>query len=74
MGFAGIIPAGVIGMPIGSTGGGMADEDKFARIPLLDCPTPRLSQLIQANLAVKSDVFHSELPSVLISPLRQRSM
>ena len=47
---------------------------KFAKTPLLAGPTPKLSQLIQANLAVRSDVFHSMLPSVLISPRRHLSM
>ena len=31
---------------------------------------PKLSQLIQASLAVKSDVFQWRLPGVLSSPLR----
>jgi len=31
---------------------------------------PRLSQLIQASLAVRSDVFQWRLPGVLSSPLK----
>lgn len=47
---------------------------RLDRMPRLAGPTPKPSQLIQASLAVRSDVFHSMLPSVRISPRKHLSM
>lgn len=51
------------------------DEEswRLERIPRREGPTPRLSQLIQAKRAVRSEVFQPTVPSFRISPRKHRS-